>query len=60
MQVLPYYDEFGIYTTPEDVKLYINELLSNGFLEEDIIFEKCVNHFGREFSNMIKYILYED
>lgn len=55
--IIPHYDEFGIYTTDDDVKSYIENLLEKGEKEEEI-FKKCKIRFGKYLINTIEYILY--
>lgn len=53
------YDEFGTYTTPEDIEIYIEQLiLDNPNSDENTIFNQLVNYFGQDFTNMIEYIMY--
>jgi hypothetical protein len=53
------YDEFGTYTTTEDIEIYIEQLiLDNPNTDEDTVFNLSVNHFGRNFISMIEYIMY--
>lgn len=56
---VPYYDEFGVYTTPEDVKLYAEDLIEKNIVNnEEDLYKKCIEHFGNNFSGTIKYIIY--
>jgi hypothetical protein len=53
------YDEFGIYTTIDDVKNYISQLFDKGIETESEIYEQCLNHFGNIYSELIDSALYE-
>jgi hypothetical protein len=59
MTVIPQYDEFGIYTTVDDIKFYITELFEVGVSEEDVV-SKCINEFGRSNSNLIEIVIYDE
>jgi hypothetical protein len=52
------YDEFGIYTTTDDVKNYISQLFESGIESETEIYELCLNHFGNIY-DIIDSALYE-
>lgn len=55
------YDEFHIYTTLEDIELYVENLLSQGFEIREEIYSMCLNHFGGEFRILIdKFFTDED
>lgn len=58
MTVLPQYDEFGIYTTVDDIKFYVTELFEFGVSSEEEIVSKCINEFGRSNFNLIEMIVY--
>jgi hypothetical protein len=47
------YDEFNIYTTVDDVKEYVNELLSEGYEFSEEIYTMCMNHFGGGYADII-------
>jgi hypothetical protein len=47
------YDEFSVYTTYEDVKNFVNELIDGGIVEDFEIYERCVQNFGRYFNTDI-------
>lgn len=53
------YDEFGIYSNLDDVKTYISQLLESGISSDSEIFEKCLNHFGNIYSDLIEAVMYE-
>lgn len=58
MTVLPHYDEFGIYTTFEDVRCYITSLLEKGISSEEEVINSCLAEFGRNNSDLIEKVLY--
>ncbi len=58
MQVIPQYDEFGIYTTVEDVKIFVTSLIEQGISSEEEVFSNCVSEFGRGNSYLIEKVLY--
>lgn len=58
--IVPHYDEFGIYTTTDDIREYISKLIEEGFKTEQEVFNKCVDHFGNFFSDVIETVMYED
>lgn len=55
---LAIYDEFGIYTTEEEIENYVKELVSEGETDLDVISNKCVVRFGEYCNSMIEYIVY--
>lgn len=57
---VPHYDEFGIYTTEEEIKNYIESLIKEGETEEETVLEKCKSFFGEYSSDIIEYIVYGD
>jgi hypothetical protein len=58
MTVLPQYDEFGIYTTIDDVKSFVSSLFETGISSEEEVFSNCLNEFGRDNSYLIEKVLY--
>lgn len=58
MQVLPQYDEFGIYTSAEDVKDFVVSLLESGVTEEFDVLDHCVDRFGTSYTSLIEKVLY--
>lgn len=58
MTVLPQYDEFGIYTTVDDIKCYIVSLLETGVSSEEEVISNCICEFGRNNSDLIERVLY--
>jgi hypothetical protein len=56
---IPYYDEFGVYTTPEDIQLYANDLIEKNLVDnQDDLYKKCIAYFGHSMSDIIEYIIY--
>lgn len=53
------YDEFGAYTTVEDIRNYISDLFESGITAEVEIYENCLNHFGNIYSDLIDIALYD-
>jgi hypothetical protein len=58
MTVLPQYDEFGIYTTVDDVKCYVSSLFETGISSEEEVFSNCLIEFGSSSSYLIESVLY--
>lgn len=57
--IIPDYDEFGMYTSTDDIDSFVRNLVEGQGIEDDTaIFAKCVEQFGIEFSNIIEYVLY--
>ena len=56
--ILPYYDEFGMYTNSDDIETFIKGLMEQGISEETKIYSSCIEQFGNEFSNLIEYLIY--
>lgn len=52
------YDEFGIYTNDEDVNSFIENLVSQGETDDKIVFDKCINFFGENLSDLINEVMY--
>lgn len=53
MQLVPFYDEFNIYTSIEDIENYVDNLIDQGFELKEEIYRLCVEHFGSEFQDII-------
>ena len=53
-----FYDEFGIYTTDEDIEIFIKNLINLGENDDKVIYSKCINTFGLMFSETIENLLY--
>jgi hypothetical protein len=58
MTILPQYDEFGIYTTSEDIKSFVSSLFETEILSENEVISKCVEHFGENTFHLIEKALY--
>lgn len=58
MIVLPQYDEFGIYTTVDDIKSYVASLFETGISSEEEVFSNCLSEFGNSSYNLIEKVLY--
>ncbi len=58
MTVLPQYDEFGIYTTIDDVKSYVSSLFDTGVSSEEEVMSNCLSEFGRNNFDLIEKALY--
>lgn len=56
--IVPFYDEFCVYTTQEDVEFYVESLIKSGIETEKDIYHKCIEYFGQDFSRIIEYIVY--
>lgn len=55
-----FYDEFGIYTTKEDIETYVENLVNLGETNDIVVYDKCILLFGDMFSDIINEVLYED
>jgi hypothetical protein len=58
MEILPHYDEFGIYTTKEDINSYVALLIEQGVSSEEDVFTKCLEYFGNFYIDLIEKVLY--
>lgn len=58
MTVLPQYDEFGIYTTTDDVKRFVSSLFATGISSEEEIVSNCIDEFGSDNFDLIEKVLY--
>lgn len=58
--IVPHYDEFGIYTTEDEIKSYIESLIKEGEIGEEEVLEKCKKIFGEYSIDIIEYIVYGD
>lgn len=56
---IPYYDEFLIYTTREEILEFIEELLETGISLDEAL-EKSKSHFGSDLVQIIEYILLDE
>jgi hypothetical protein len=62
---IPYYDEFLIYTTEDEILEFIESIKDTGLIigdngldKEDVI-NICIEHFGENLHDSIEYIVYE-
>lgn len=58
MTVLPQYDEFGIYTTTEDVRCFVTSLFETGVSSEEEVISNCLKEFGKSNFDLIEKVLY--
>jgi hypothetical protein len=58
MKVLPHYDEFGIYTTIDDVKHFVSSLFDLGISSEEEVVSNCLSEFGSDNLDLIEKVLY--
>jgi hypothetical protein len=56
MTILPQYDEFGIYTTVEDIKNYVFLLYESGLSSDEEVIIKCLEYFGEMNYNLREYL----
>ncbi len=55
---VPYYDEFHVYLTQDDVIHFIeNQLDENENIEKEELYQKCIKYFGRSYEFLIIEIL---
>lgn len=52
------YDEFNIYTTPNDVENYIEGLINEGIELKEEIYSKCLSYFGVDLKHIIDDIFF--
>ena len=53
MLLVPDYDEFNIYTSIDDIEIYVDQLLEQGYELKEEIYTLCLDHFGIEFQDLI-------
>ena len=58
MTVLPQYDEFGIYTTTDDIKHFVSSLIETGISSEEEVVSNCITEFGSDNFYLIEKVLY--
>ena len=58
--ILKFYDEFGIYTSREEIESFIENMIKNGEDDDKVIFNECIRYFGSDFVDIITNIMYED
>jgi hypothetical protein len=56
---IPYYDEFLIYTTKDDILDFIELLLEKGLKSQEDIINISIENFGKDLKDQIEYIVYE-
>lgn len=54
------YDDFNIYTTVEDIEIFIRSLFVKGYESEEEIYTLCLNHFGNDHINIIDKIFTDE
>jgi hypothetical protein len=59
MFFIPYYDEFLIYTTEDEILEFIESIIKKGLTCKEDIIDICIEHFGKNLDVPIKYIVYE-
>lgn len=47
------YDDFGIYSNKDDIKMYIENLLHKGFEDQVEIYDMCIEEFGSQYTEVI-------
>jgi hypothetical protein len=51
---VPYYDEFHVYLTHDDVFIFIeNQLNENENIEKEDLYKKCITYFGNSYESLI-------
>jgi hypothetical protein len=58
MTVLPQYDEFGIYTSVDDIKSFVSSLFETGISSEEEVVSNCLIEFGDDNFDLIEKVLY--
>lgn len=58
MTVLPQYDEFGIYTTLDDIRCFVASLFETGISSEEEVISNCLSEFGNDNFDLIERVLY--
>lgn len=59
--VLLDYDEFNIYTNVDDLEIFVENLLTQGIELKEEVYNKCLEHFGGDFKDVIDiFFEYED
>ncbi len=57
---IPDYDEFLIYTTKEEILIFIESLLNDGIDSVEEVLEKSKSHFGENFYETIMSIISDE
>ena len=58
MTILPQYDEFGIYTTLDDIRCFVSSLFETGISSEEEVISNCISEFGKSNFHLIERALY--
>jgi hypothetical protein len=53
------YDEFNIYTTPNDIENYIESLINEGVEIKEEAYSRCISYFGEDLKHIIDIFFYE-
>lgn len=56
---IPYYDEFLIYTTKDEILEFIESIIKKGLTCKEDIIDICIENFGKDLKDQIEYIVYE-
>lgn len=56
---IPYYDEFLIYTTKDDILEFIESIVEKGLKSQEDIINITIENFGEDLKDQIEYIVYE-
>lgn len=55
---VPYYDEFCVYLTQDDIIIFIEDKFNeNNNIKKDELYEICLNYFGITYDFLILEIL---
>ena len=53
MLLVPDYDEFNIYTSVDDIEVYVQQLFSQGYELKEEIYSMCLRHFGSDLKHLV-------
>ena len=53
MILIPDYDEFNIYTSIDDIEIYVQQLFLQGYELKEEIYTLCLEQFGKGFQDII-------
>ena len=53
MILIPDYDEFNIYTSIDDIEIYVQQLFLQGYELKEEIYTLCLVQFGKGFQDII-------
>lgn len=57
---VPYYDEFLVYTTKDDILFFMESVIKESeILNPESVKNKCMEHFGLHYEDVIMDILEE-